>query len=160
MKKKIASIAIGSSETLEWELTYEEIIEQYGLDEALAGKEDIDLMKAALVWEEGILNHISNHITDERDIESLLNDGVVSNLNCRGLSLVLSQVLRMYGVKAQIIGCMPYADMSSDCHIIVRAYSEELEKWVMLVSGNYEKACDLSEECGMIITTNAEKFWK
>lgn len=39
--------------------------------------------------------------------------------NCRGLSLMLSELLRMHGIKARHITCMPYEEPFSDCHVVV-----------------------------------------
>lgn len=39
--------------------------------------------------------------------------------NCRGLSLILAELLRMNGVKARHVTCMPYEDPFDDCHVVV-----------------------------------------
>lgn len=39
--------------------------------------------------------------------------------NCRGLSLLLASLLRLYSVKARHITCMPYEDPFDDCHVVV-----------------------------------------
>lgn len=110
----------------------EDIIEKYQLDEVTAGKEDVELMEAVLNWECELLDHSSTNIADDRTLGTLIQEGVEDGVNCRGLSLILSQVLRMYGVKAQIISCNPYENISMDCHIVVQAYSEKLGQWIML----------------------------
>lgn len=110
----------------------EAVIEKYQLDEVTAGKTDVELMEAVLNWECELLDHSSSNIADDRELGSLIQEGVKNGVNCRGLSLILSQVLRMYGVKAQIVCCMPYEDLSMDCHVVVQAYSEELGQWIML----------------------------
>ncbi len=44
------------------------------------------------------------------------NEGIT---NCRGLSLILAQLIRAYNIKAFHITCMPYEEPFSDCHVIV-----------------------------------------
>lgn len=39
--------------------------------------------------------------------------------NCRGLSLILAELLRMNGIKARHITCKPYEEPFSDCHVVV-----------------------------------------
>ncbi len=39
--------------------------------------------------------------------------------NCRGLAILLASILRLNGIKAQHITCMPYEDPFSDCHVVV-----------------------------------------
>ncbi len=39
--------------------------------------------------------------------------------NCRGLAILLASLLRLNGVKAQHITCMPYEDPFNDCHVVV-----------------------------------------
>lgn len=40
-------------------------------------------------------------------------------MNCRGLAMLLASLLRLVGVKARHITCMPYEDPFSDCHVVV-----------------------------------------
>lgn len=110
-----------------------EVLKDYDLDSVINGKKDVDLMKTLLVWECSILNHNSQGYPDgEYDLESLINYGKENGLNCRGLSEILSEVLKMYGIKAQVICCIPYTDVAMDGHVVVNAYSEELNQWIML----------------------------
>ena len=39
--------------------------------------------------------------------------------NCRGLALILAELLRMNGVKARHVTCKPYEEPFSDCHVVV-----------------------------------------
>lgn len=39
--------------------------------------------------------------------------------NCRGLAILLSSLLRLHGIKARHITCMPYEDPFDDCHVVV-----------------------------------------
>lgn len=42
-----------------------------------------------------------------------------SKTNCRGLSLILAEVLRMNRIKARHVTCKPYEEPFSDCHVVV-----------------------------------------
>ncbi len=39
--------------------------------------------------------------------------------NCRGLSILLASLLRLNGIQAQHVTCMPYEDPFYDCHVVV-----------------------------------------
>lgn len=39
--------------------------------------------------------------------------------NCRGLSILLASILRLSGIKARHITCLPYEDPFEDCHVVV-----------------------------------------
>lgn len=40
-------------------------------------------------------------------------------VNCRGLSILLASILRLKGIKARHITCMPYEEPFTDCHVVV-----------------------------------------
>lgn len=40
-------------------------------------------------------------------------------MNCRGLSMLLASLLRLNGIRARAITCMPYEEPFSDCHVVV-----------------------------------------
>lgn len=39
--------------------------------------------------------------------------------NCRGLAILLASILRLKGIKARHITCMPYEEPFDDCHVVV-----------------------------------------
>lgn len=53
-------------------------------------------------------------------------------IECRGLSIILSEVLRACGIPAKPVMCIPYTDPCEDCHVVVHAWSSTLGRWVML----------------------------
>lgn len=114
---------------------YEALIEEYGLDQLTDGLKDIDLALALLNWVCDNFRHNGNSgLPNDRDAVSLIDfykkesDGI----NCRGLSIILSELLRVYQIPAKHITCMPKEPKFSDCHVVVHAYSEELDQWIML----------------------------
>ena len=56
-----------------------------------------------------------------RTIEKLITfcEGNDNKTNCRGLAILLASLLRLNGIKAQHITCMPYEDPYEDCHVVV-----------------------------------------
>ncbi|MBQ7338557.1 MAG: hypothetical protein IJW40_08935 [Clostridia bacterium] len=75
------------------------------------------------------LNFVCDHfhhngcigLAKERTIEGLIafceaHDGAT---NCRGLALLLAALLRLCGIKARHITCMPYEEPFDDCHVVV-----------------------------------------
>lgn len=67
-------------------------------------------------------HHIGNAILPpKRGIEDIINSCEESDgyTNCRGLSLILAELLRMNNIKARHITCMPYENPFSDCHVVV-----------------------------------------
>lgn len=40
-------------------------------------------------------------------------------VNCRGLAIMLSSILRLKGIQARHITCMPYEEPFTDCHVVV-----------------------------------------
>ncbi len=63
----------------------------------------------------------SGGLGNGRSIEALIafcesNDG---KTNCRGLAILLASLLRLNGIRARHITCMPYEDPFEDCHVVV-----------------------------------------
>ena len=139
-KEKINQNSNYDQDSQNYEFTYDlndkdkikDFIEKYDLDHITNQKKDVELMQTLLNWECKMLNHDSSSIAEKRDINSLFEDGLKNGVCCRGLSLILSELLRAYGIKAQIVGCLPYTEIYNDSHVVVNAYSEELNQWIML----------------------------
>lgn len=53
-------------------------------------------------------------------------------IECRGLSIILAELCRAYGIPAKPIKCTPSTDEIEFCHVVVHAYSKELKQWIML----------------------------
>lgn len=111
---------------------YKEFINKYELDRITEGKSDIELMMALLNWICDTCKHGSTAYYESNSIDDIVTYGKENGLNCRCLSLVLSEVMRMYGIKAKVIWCYPKDDYYGDCHVVVQAYSEERKQWIML----------------------------
>ena len=104
--------------------TIPSILEKYGFSNYI---KDLDDASDEIVFQ--ILAFVCDHfghngtisLNNRCDIKGLIefceqHDG---KINCRGLSMLLASLLRLVGVKARHITCMPYEDPFSDCHVVV-----------------------------------------
>lgn len=112
-----------------------DVIEEHGLDALTEGKTDVELMKMLLFWVSDNFKHGnpegSPSGTDAMSvIEFTKTTGDYTN--CRGLSIILADLCRAYGIPAKHITCMPKERRFYDCHVVVLAYSSELNQWIML----------------------------
>lgn len=112
----------------------EDFIKTYGLDELTDGKEDVELMKTLLYWVCKECNHGNPEgFPEERDPAHMMAFAKEKGcMNCRALSLLLAGTLRMYGIEARHITCLPESSIFMDCHVVVEAYSKEKKQWIML----------------------------
>ena len=144
----LRSLGDYESDNIDFTLTYKtdeyekyaDFIQTYGLDELLAGKEDIELMQSLLDWVCENCNHSSYGYPDNGDVSpaSLMAYFTeTGGLNCRSLSLLLSQLMQAYGIPARPVTCLPVEALFPECHVVVEAYSSTLDKWVMLDPTNH-----------------------
>lgn len=66
--------------------------------------------------------HISNAtLPTDRSLEGIIKHCEETELmtNCRGLSLILAELLRMNGIRARHVTCKPYEEPFEDCHVVV-----------------------------------------
>lgn len=113
-----------------------DIIEEYKLDELVEGKSDVDTAIALMNWlcERYKHGNPPNGLEDNQTPQALMEhaDKNGGATNCRGLSLILAQLIRAYNIKAFHVTCMPYEQPFDDCHVVVSVYCESLSKWIML----------------------------
>jgi hypothetical protein len=113
---------------------YMDLIEEFGLDEITAGYEDVALMRVLLNWVTTNFPHHGNSgMPVNRYAMSIV--GYVrenpSGINCRGLAILLAEVLRLYGIEAKHITVMAPED-DYPVHVITHAFSRELQQWIVL----------------------------
>lgn len=62
-----------------------------------------------------------NGMTQKRTIKGNIKfcEGHGRKTNCRGLAILLASLLRLNGIKAAHITCMPYEEPFNDCHVVV-----------------------------------------
>lgn len=109
-------------------------LDKHHLDEVLGGKTDVELIKAGLFWVCEEYDH-SSYSQYRGDI-AFDSVGVYGDegggLNCNNLSVLLSGILRSYGVKAVPVWCLSASQWDQECHVVVQAYSEQLDQWIFL----------------------------
>lgn len=63
-------------------------------------------------------------------------------LNCRGLALILEDVLCAYHIPARAVTCMQFEKESYDCHVCVELYDLAAGKWIFLDPSYNLYICD------------------
>lgn len=60
-------------------------------------------------------------IPDNRSLVGIIRgyEKMDSKTNCRGLSLILAEILRINRIKARHVTCKPFEEPFSDCHVVV-----------------------------------------
>lgn len=100
------------------------ILEKYNFSTYL---KDVNAASDEIVFQ--VLAFVCNHfghdggcnLTEKRNITGLIEfcESNDNKTNCRGLAMLLASLLRLVGVKARHITCMPYEDPFRDCHVVV-----------------------------------------
>lgn len=81
-----------------------------------------DIVFAALDFVCDNFNHAGDvRLPKGRSMAEIIkaSEKIGKKTNCRGLSLILAELLRMNGIKARHITCKPYEEPFSDCHVVV-----------------------------------------
>lgn len=121
-----------SYELLRWDKSLP-LINLYNVGSVMDGRSDVEQMIA-------LLNIVSDNFKHDGQIalgEKMDPLSVVAQHNedggieCRGLSVILSEMLRVCGIEAKPVMCIPSIE-PSECHVVVHAYSASLGQWVML----------------------------
>lgn len=101
-----------------------DILSEYGYDEYCnINSDDEDAIAFAML--DFVCDHFRHTscavLPPRRDIASMIKSCEKSEYktNCRGLSLVLSELLRMNGIRARHVTCKPYEEPFNDCHVVV-----------------------------------------
>jgi len=113
---------------------YMDLIEEFGLDEITAGHYDVDLMIVLQDWvRDNFRHHGASRFPSYHDAMSII-DFMRENprgINCRGLAILLAEVLRLYGIEAKHVTVMPPED-NHPVHVVTHAWSRDLQQWIML----------------------------
>lgn len=104
-----------------------ECLDRYDLGKYTEGKEGDELVFA-------LLDFLCDHFhhdgysempgwPDHRKLQDfVLFYEKTGSTNCRGLSIMLSALLRSFGIRAQHVTCLPYEEPCSDCHVVVDCF--------------------------------------
>lgn len=110
------------------------LINGYNLGAAVGGKSDIDTMIILLNTVCDNFRHDGmSGMPEQLDAMSVISYySQRGGIECRGLAIILSEMLRTCGIPAKPVMCIPSIEPSQDCHVVVHAYSKSLGQWVML----------------------------
>ena len=65
-------------------------------------------------------------------LEHSFQKGKEYGINCRALSITLTECLLSLGFMARTMYIMPFAPYDQDNHVVTHVYLKELKKWIML----------------------------
>lgn len=107
--------------------------EKYGLA-AVAGEGDTQERAIRLLHWLCARSRHSNVSVEKQDALRLLDYsiGTGGGLNCKYLSVILSEMCLSVGIKARILWLMPRDPKDMDCHAVVMACAPERGKWIFL----------------------------
>ena len=89
-------------------------------NKATAGKDEIVFSMLDFVCDN--FSHWSNAVLgNDRSMAGIIKsfEETGTKTNCRGLSLILAELLRINGIKARHVTCKPYEEPFQDCHVVV-----------------------------------------
>ncbi len=116
---------------------YKDLFETYKLKEIAGTKADFDKAIKLLNWISSNVFHYGNydnHVTNTAMelLDYAFGKGEKYGINCRSLSLALTECLLAIGIKARTIYIMPFSPYDFDNHVVCEAWIGEIDKWVML----------------------------
>ncbi len=111
-----------------------DIIEKYNLDKLVENKSETDAAVTLLNWFCGLYSHGDIGLAQTRTPQALMKfaDANGGKTNCRGLAIILAHILRAYSIKAFHITCLPFEEPCEECHVVVCAFCDNINKWIML----------------------------
>lgn len=111
--------------------------EQYQLHEIIGTGSDLSKIIALLKWESAHIFHKGNYDNHVKNTAMDLfnyafDNGEENGINCRSLSIALTECYLSVGIKARTIYLMPFSPFDGDNHVVCEAWSKELKKWIMV----------------------------
>ncbi|MCI9414723.1 MAG: transglutaminase domain-containing protein [Clostridiales bacterium] len=109
----------------------EKLISAYDLYHLSTGN-DFNTMRLCLSWVNEHLRHDGTQtFLGIREANSILSTHT-GKASCRGLAIVLCELLLALGIKSRFIACLPEEVPYDECHVVCVAYSDDLKKWILL----------------------------
>jgi hypothetical protein len=106
--------------------------EMYCLDEVAGEGSAWSRATRLLRWTFDQLFHVADRINPEPcDALNILAHRKKGSLFCIHNSIVLNEALLSLGIQSRLLWCYPY-EFDCDCHVVVVAYIDEFDKWVLL----------------------------
>lgn len=113
------------------------LINRYKIDE-VAGKGNA-LSKAInlLEWISSHIYHIGNYKNNIQEnainlLEYSFDNGLDRGINCRCLSIILSECYLTIGLKSRAVYLMPFSPYDCDNHVVCEVFIPESNKWIMI----------------------------
>jgi transglutaminase-like putative cysteine protease len=90
-----------------------------------------------LDWLSSHTYHVGNYNGKINDnaldlLEYSYDKGLECGINCRALSIILSECCLAIGLKARAIYIMPFSPYDGDNHVVCEVFIPENDKWIML----------------------------
>lgn len=129
----------GKEITIKYQLDadYKELCETYKLNEIAGTKSDFDKAVNLLHWISSNTYHYGNYDNHVKNtamelLQYAFGKGEDCGINCRSLSLALTECLLAIGIKARVVYLMPFSPYDFDNHVVCEAFISEENKWVMI----------------------------
>ena len=111
--------------------------EKYTLDGVAGGGDDLSKALRLLHWLSDSVYHKGDGPSPEPMnslslLEYAYKKGSDCGINCRALSIILTECLLSIGIPARTVYIMPCSPYDFDNHVISHAFIKPLNKWVML----------------------------
>ena len=112
------------------------LCETYNLHKIAGAGNDFSRAKNLLQWISQNIFHYRGYRNQVENIaiklfEYSFGKGEESGLNCRSLSLALTECLLAIGIKARTVYILPFSPYDNDNHVVCEAWISEMGKWVM-----------------------------
>lgn len=111
--------------------------DKYELDKIAGTGDDLSQALNLLFWLHKYTYH--NGIYDGRILwnsldllEYSFNQGSKHAINCRALSIILTECLLSIGLPARTVYIIPYSPQDLDNHVVTHVFIATLDKWIML----------------------------
>jgi hypothetical protein len=116
---------------------YQELHKTYNLNDIAGCGNDFDKAVNLLGWISSNVYHCGAFCKDIKDSATVILDyafckGLEKGINCRYLSIALTECLLAVGIKARTIYIMPFSPYDLDNHVVCEVWIDELNKWVMI----------------------------
>jgi hypothetical protein len=152
----------------------QELFDKYKIDNVAGNGDDFNRAVNLLEWVSNNIYHngyYDNHIKENAAalLDYAFNNGEDCGINCKALSVILSQCLNSLGIKSRIVYLFPCSPYDTDNHVVCEVFIASMNKWIMLDPtfclyfkdtadnplGIYEIRTLLSEQCDLYYFDNA-----
>jgi len=116
---------------------YDGLLAAYDLQEIAGSGSNFSKAEKLMTWISDNIYHNGNYDNSAENTATALfayalGKGKDFGINCRSLSIALTECLLAIGIKARVVYIMPFSPYDHDNHVVVEAWIDSLGKWVML----------------------------